>query len=108
MPFKAYRPPPTVAPSLAAPPYDVINSEEARKMADGNEHSFLRVGENLSGWTHYLPVSNQSTLLNELKWLGPSRSRVCLHLRLQVNKPEIDLPASISSYDLRVYERGAR
>lgn len=25
-----------------------------------------------------------------------------------MNKPEIDLPASISSYDLRVYERGAR
>lgn len=43
MPFKAYRPPPTIAPSLAAPPYDVINSDEARKLADGNEYSFLRV-----------------------------------------------------------------
>jgi hypothetical protein len=26
----------------------------------------------------------------------------------QVNKPEIDLPPSISQYDLRVYETGAR
>jgi hypothetical protein len=43
VPFKAYRPPPTIAASLAAPPYDVINSDEARKMADGNEYSFLRV-----------------------------------------------------------------
>lgn len=45
MPFKAYRPPPTIAASLAAPPYDVINSDEARKLADGNEYSFLRVRE---------------------------------------------------------------
>lgn len=43
MPFKAYRPPPSIASSLAAPPYDVINSDEARKLADGNEYSFLRV-----------------------------------------------------------------
>lgn len=43
MPFKAYRPPPSIAASLAAPPYDVISSDEARKLADGNEYSFLRV-----------------------------------------------------------------
>ena len=67
MPFKAYRPPVELAPTVAAPPYDVISSDEARKLADGKENSFLRV-----------------------------------------NKPEIDLPASLSSYDLRVYERGAK
>ena len=42
-PFRAYRPPVAIAADLASPPYDVINSEEARKMADGNEHTFLRV-----------------------------------------------------------------
>jgi len=67
MPFKAYRPPAPLASTIAAPPYDVINSDEARKLADGKESSFLRV-----------------------------------------NKPEIDLPASLSPYDLRVYERGAK
>jgi len=67
MPFKAYRPPALLASTVAAPPYDVINSDEARKLADGKESSFLRV-----------------------------------------NKPEIDLPASLSPYDLRVYERGAK
>lgn len=45
LPMKAFRPPATLAAKLAAPPYDVINTEEARKMADGNEVSFLRVSE---------------------------------------------------------------
>lgn len=67
LPFKAYRPPAALASTVAAPPYDVISSDEARRLADGKEDSFLRV-----------------------------------------NKPEIDLPASLSSYDLRVYERGAK
>lgn len=43
VPFKAYRPPSDIAASVASPPYDVISSEEARKLADGSEHSFLRV-----------------------------------------------------------------
>ena len=49
VPFKAYRPPPNMAASLAAPPYDVIDSDEARRMADGNEHSFLRVRFSMLG-----------------------------------------------------------
>ena len=57
MPFKAYRPPPTIAPSLAAPPYDVINSDEARKLADGNEYSFLRVRAFAPGSIVVLPWS---------------------------------------------------
>ena len=99
-PFRAYRPPVTMAPSLAAPPYDTCNSEEARKLADGNEHSFLRVSYHIfvSGtFRDVLPTRVHSgvTLAN-------------VYPTLQVNKPEIDLPASISPYDLRVYERGAR
>lgn len=42
-PFRAWRPRPDLAPRVASPPYDVVNSREAREMAKGNEISFLRV-----------------------------------------------------------------
>ena len=40
--FKAYRPAGD-ADKIACPPYDVISSEEARKMAEGNPISFLHI-----------------------------------------------------------------
>lgn len=44
-PFKAYRPKPEFAQEVAAKPYDVLNSEEARKEAEGHPNSFLHVGK---------------------------------------------------------------
>ena len=41
--FKAYRPRPDLAEKVAALPYDVMNSDEARKMVTGNPYSFLHV-----------------------------------------------------------------
>jgi len=42
-PFLGLRPRPDVAAKLASPPYDVLDSDEARQMAGENAHSFLRV-----------------------------------------------------------------
>jgi uncharacterized protein (DUF1015 family) len=42
-PFFAYRPPVAIAPRVAAPPYDVVSTAEARRLADGNPDSFLHV-----------------------------------------------------------------
>ena len=42
-PFKAVRPTPALAEKVAALPYDVMNSEEARRMVVGNPYSFLHV-----------------------------------------------------------------
>lgn len=42
-PFRALRPLPELAKDLACRPYDVLNSQEARKEASGNPISFLRV-----------------------------------------------------------------
>jgi uncharacterized protein (DUF1015 family) len=42
-PFAAYRPPPADAVRVASPPYDVINTAEARALAAGNPSSFLHV-----------------------------------------------------------------
>ena len=42
-PFKALRPIPALAPLVAALPYDVMSSDEAREMVKGNPYSFLHV-----------------------------------------------------------------
>jgi len=42
-PFRALRPAPDAAPRVAAVPYDVVSTDEARALADGNDLSFLRV-----------------------------------------------------------------
>ncbi len=42
-PFKGIRPVPQLAAQVASPPYDVMNSAEARELVRGNEWSFLHV-----------------------------------------------------------------
>ena len=42
-PFRALRPEPSLASKIAAVPYDVVNTEEARALAAGNPLSFLHV-----------------------------------------------------------------
>lgn len=44
-PFKAFRPTPELAGEVAAKPYDVLNSEEAREEVVGHPLSFLHVGK---------------------------------------------------------------
>lgn len=42
-PFRALRPQPEKARQICTPPYDVMNTDEARALAEGNPLSFLRV-----------------------------------------------------------------
>jgi uncharacterized protein (DUF1015 family) len=44
-PFRALRPRPDLVAQVAAPPYDVINSDEARALAAGNAYSFLHINK---------------------------------------------------------------
>jgi uncharacterized protein (DUF1015 family) len=44
-PFRGVRPRRDIAHLVAAPPYDVLTSDEARDMAAGNPYSFLHVGK---------------------------------------------------------------
>ena len=43
LPFRALRPPADLAARVAAPPYDVVDSREARALVRGNADSFLHV-----------------------------------------------------------------
>ena len=42
-PFKGIRPPKNLVEQVASRPYDVLNSEEARKEAEGNEKSLYHI-----------------------------------------------------------------
>jgi uncharacterized protein (DUF1015 family) len=44
-PFKALRPKPELVTSVASPPYDVLNREEASQMVKDNPISFLHIGK---------------------------------------------------------------
>ena len=44
-PFKALRPSSEKASQVIAPPYDVLNSEEARKMSLNKPYSFLHISK---------------------------------------------------------------
>lgn len=44
-PFRAIRPRKELASKVAAPPYDVLSSEEARQMAGDNPYSFLHINK---------------------------------------------------------------
>src|SRR5215471_1354121 len=44
-PFAALRPKPELAKSICELPYDVMSSEEARELANGNDLSFLHVSK---------------------------------------------------------------
>lgn len=44
-PFKAFRPIKAKAAKIASPPYDVLNSDEARKIAKKNEITFLHINK---------------------------------------------------------------
>jgi uncharacterized protein (DUF1015 family) len=44
-PFRGLRPRPDVAGEVASPPYDVLNSDEARAIVASNPNSFLRVNK---------------------------------------------------------------
>lgn len=42
-PFRGLRPAPGLAEEIASPPYDVINSQEARALASGKERTYLHI-----------------------------------------------------------------
>ena len=42
-PFHGHCPPPEIAEKISSPPYDILTSNEARKIVKNNHHSFLRI-----------------------------------------------------------------
>lgn len=77
-PFKGYRPPVDIVEKLASRPYDVLNSEEARKECEGNPYSLLHVtkaeidlapGTKDSDLTTYIKVVENFNAFKDYRWL---------------------------------------
>lgn len=77
-PFKGLRPPQSIADSLACLPYDVMNSEEAARMAEGKSESLLHItraeidcphGADIHSETVYQKAVENFKLFKERGWL---------------------------------------
>ena len=80
--FKGLRPPKEIVKDLASRPYDVLNSEEARREAEGNEYSLLHIikpeidlpeGTNLYSQKVYDTAKKNLEKFKEKGWLVPDK-----------------------------------
>ena len=122
-PFKALRPEASRAPQVAAVPYDVVNTEEARALASGNPWSFLHVSrpeiDLLDGTPIYSDevyakaVTNFDKLKKECPLEPEERPSLYLYRLIMGNHEQIGIAAccSVDEYDrdiIRKHERTRR
>ncbi len=112
-PFKGLRPKPELAEKVASPPYDVLNTEEARAMAKDNPYSFLHInkpeidlppGTNLYDDAVYAKgKENLDRLIKEGVLLQDEKPSFYVYRQIMGNHRQIGLVAGASVED---YERG--
>ena len=121
-PFRALRPRPADAPRIAAVPYDVVTTQEARALAEGNPLSFLRVSraeiefaasiDPYSEAVYRRAAENFSRLKSESLVVESEPSVYCYRLRMGAHE-QIGVAAcySIDEYDrdlIKKHERTRR
>src|SRR6185436_2903082 len=122
-PFSALRPVAEHAPQVAAVPYDVVNSEEAREIASGNPLSFLHVSRpeidlpdgtpSYSDEVYAKAADNFEKLKNECPLQNEETPSLYLYRLIMGNQQQIGVVASCSvdEYDrdiIRKHERTRR
>ena len=122
-PFRALRPRPEQAQTVASVPYDVVNTEEARALAEGNSLSFLHVsrpeidlppGTNLYSDTVYRKaVENFEQLIARCPLEQEGEPSLYLYRLIMGHHQQIGIAAvcSIDEYDdgtIRKHERTRR
>ena len=122
-PFNALRPAVECAPQVAAVPYDVVNTEEARALASGNPWSFLHVSRPeidlpdgtpiYSDEVYAKAVTNFDTLKKECPLEPEAEPSLYLYRLIMGNHEQIGLVAccSVDEYDsdvIRKHERTRR
>jgi uncharacterized protein (DUF1015 family) len=110
-PFRGLRPQPDIAEKIAAPPYDVINSEEARQLAKGNQHSFLHVNKPEidlpPGTNPYDPkvyekgAENLKKLINEKVLIQDETPAFYLYQQVMDDHKQIGFVACVSADEYR-------
>ena len=122
-PFSALRPPPNRAKDVSSVPYDVVNTEEARALANGNPLSFLHVsrpeidlpdGTDLySDAVYRKAVENFQSLIENCPLEREASPSLYLYQLVMGNHRQMGLVAcsSIDEYDrdvIRKHERTRR
>ncbi|HEY3103833.1 MAG TPA: DUF1015 family protein [Pyrinomonadaceae bacterium] len=122
-PFSALRPEAARAPQVAAVPYDVVNTEEARSLASGNPSSFLHVSRPeidlpdgtpiYSDEVYTRAVRNFETLKKECPLEHESSPSLYLYRLIMGSHQQIGVVAccSVDEYDrdvIRKHERTRR
>ena len=122
-PFRALRPHPERAQSVASVPYDVVNTDEARALAQGNPLSFLHVSrpeidlpagtDIYSDAVYRKAVENFETLIANCPLEKESEPSLYLYRLVMGNHEQIGIVAccSIDEYDnsiIRKHERTRR
>ncbi|MDL5049141.1 DUF1015 domain-containing protein [Oscillatoria amoena NRMC-F 0135] len=112
-PFPAVRPKPELAPQICELPYDVMSTAEARQMAEGNPHSFLRVSraelEFPDGTDPYSPQVYERAAANFRKLLDQGAliqdSKPCYYLYRQQMGSHIQT-GIVAAFSCDEYRRG--
>jgi uncharacterized protein (DUF1015 family) len=113
-PFKALRPLAQTAPMVSSVPYDVVNREESKELADGNPLSFLRITRSEidfdSDVSAYSPEIYKKAKVNleKLKKEAPlhmdDKPHFYLYRLIMNNRPQVGICAtfSVDDYDNNV------
>lgn len=111
-PFRGLRPQPEVVAKVASPPYDVINSREARQMAEGNRYSFLHInkpeidlpeGTNLHDQKVYTKgAENLNKFINEKILFQDEKPAFYLYQQIMGDHKQIGLVTCVSAEEYRL------
>ncbi len=108
-PFKAFRPTKELVDKVAALPYDVMNSEEAREMVKGNPYSFLHVdrpevdlepGIDIHSKPVYEKASeNLQKMIEEGTYLQEGKPSMYIYRQIMNGRPQTGIVACASIDD---------
>ncbi len=108
-PFKAFRPEPKLVTKVASPPYDVLNSEEARQLVKDNPHSFLHVNKAEidldSSVEHYdqkvyeKASENLNKLIKERVYLQDEQENIYIYRQIMKGRAQTGLVVCVSIDD---------
>jgi len=108
-PFKAFRPEPELVTKVASPPYDVLNSEEARQLVKDNPYSFLHVNKAEidldSSVDHYdqrvyeKASENLDRLIEKKVYLQDEQEKIYIYRQIMKGRAQTGLVACVSIDD---------
>ena len=108
-PFKALRPEPELVTKVASPPYDVLDSEEARQLVKDNPYSFLHVNKAEidldSSVDHYdqrvyeKASENLNNLIKERVHLQDEQEKIYIYRQIMKGRVQTGLVVSVSIDD---------